>query len=74
MVVASSPGQLAEGPAGQPGAMFLLAGEMTQDGHTEELLVAAEQEWGAAGAFVASAGCNGCPVIPGARRATALPG
>lgn len=58
MVVASSPGQLTEGPAGQPGAMFPLAGEMTQAGHTEELLVAAEREWGAAGAFVASVGCG----------------
>ncbi|MFJ6787812.1 hypothetical protein [Streptomyces angustmyceticus] len=44
MVVAGSLGQLAEGPAGQPGAMFPLAGEMTQDGHTRELVVAAEQE------------------------------
>ncbi|GES27984.1 hypothetical protein San01_04710 [Streptomyces angustmyceticus] len=67
MVVASSLWQFTEGPAGQPGAIFPLAGEMTQAGHTQELLVAAERERGAAGAFVASAGCRGCPVIPGGR-------
>ncbi|MEV7803582.1 SDR family oxidoreductase [Microbispora sp. NPDC088329] len=42
--------------AGHPGAVVPFAGDMTRPGHTEELLAAAEREFGAASVFVASAG------------------
>ncbi|PNE40116.1 SDR family oxidoreductase [Streptomyces noursei] len=44
--------ELADGP----GAVLPFAGDLTHPAHTEELLAAAEREWGPASIFVASAG------------------
>ncbi|MFG3055755.1 SDR family oxidoreductase [Kitasatospora sp. NPDC048239] len=42
--------------AEEPGRTVPFAGDITAPGHTEELLAAAEREWGPADVFVASAG------------------
>ncbi|MBP0452921.1 MULTISPECIES: SDR family oxidoreductase [unclassified Kitasatospora] len=50
--LAALAGELADGP----GRVAPFAGDITAPGHTEELLAAAEREWGPASLFVASAG------------------
>lgn len=49
-------GKLVDELAGQPGRVLPVCGDMTEEGHTERLLAAAEHEWGPASVFVASAG------------------
>ncbi|MFI9328385.1 SDR family oxidoreductase [Kitasatospora sp. NPDC052868] len=48
--------ELAAELAEEPGSAVPFAGDITAPGHTEELLAAAEREWGPADVFVASAG------------------
>ncbi|MFF2043742.1 SDR family oxidoreductase [Kitasatospora sp. NPDC058170] len=55
---AGESGELGESgaPGDGPGRIVPFAGDITAPGHTEELLAAAEREWGPADIFVASAG------------------
>jgi NADP-dependent 3-hydroxy acid dehydrogenase YdfG len=52
-------GKLVDALAGQPGAVLPVRGDMTEPGHTEELLAAADQRWEAPTIFVASARQDG---------------